>query len=125
MKLHADPASRQTINGYGTGWIAVNGQRYTHSLLVSAQGLCQAWPVSRFDDLGQADFVTLADLQPELVLFGSGQRLRFPPPAWLQTLMHQRIGLETMDTFAACRTYNILAGEGRRVLAALLLEPVL
>jgi uncharacterized protein len=58
-----------------------------------------------------------------LVIFGSGARLRFPPPAWLQALMRQRIGIETMDTQAACRTYNILAGEGRSVLAALVIEP--
>ena len=59
---------------------------------------------------------------PELVVFGSGTRLRFAPPALLRGLMARRIGVETMDTAAACRTYNILAGEGRRVVAALLLE---
>lgn len=62
-------------------------------------------------------------MQPELIIFGSGGRLRFPPPAFLATLMKLRIGVETMDTLAACRTYNILAGEGRHVLAALLIEP--
>ena len=67
--------------------------------------------------------VTLADMKPELVIFGSGTRLRFPPPAFLRGLMDQRIGLETMDTLAACRTYNILAGEGRHVVAALLIDP--
>jgi len=66
----------------------------------------------------------LVGLRPELVLFGSGTRLRFPPPAFLRSLMAQRIGMETMDTLAACRTYNILAGEGRHVLVALLIEPV-
>ncbi len=55
-------------------------------------------------------------------MFGSGSRLRFPPPALLRALMEKRIGLETMDTLAACRTYNILAGEGRRVISALLIE---
>ena len=56
------------------------------------------------------------------MIFGSGTRLRFPPPAFLRALMEKRIGIETMDTLAACRTYNILAGEGRRVIAALLIE---
>jgi uncharacterized protein len=57
-----------------------------------------------------------------LIIFGSGKRIRFPQPAWLQPLMSKRMGLETMDTGAACRTYNILAGEGRRVVVALILE---
>ena len=65
----------------------------------------------------------LGNLKPELVIFGSGARLRFPPPAFLRSLMDARIGLETMDTLAACRTYNILAGEGRHVIAALIVEP--
>jgi uncharacterized protein len=60
-------------------------------------------------------------MDPELVIFGSGERIRFPKPQWLQTLYARRVGVETMDTHAACRTYNFLAGEGRRVVAALLL----
>jgi len=64
----------------------------------------------------------LARLQPELVVFGSGLRLRFPRPQWLEGLYAQRIGVETMDTQAACRTFNFLVGEGRQVVAALLME---
>ena len=64
----------------------------------------------------------LAELRPELVIFGSGERLRFPKPEWQVGLMQRRVGLETMDIQAACRTYNILAGEGRKVAAALLIE---
>jgi uncharacterized protein len=60
--------------------------------------------------------------KPELIVFGSGNKLRFAPPALMRSLMAARIGVETMDTLAACRTYNILAGEGRHVLAALLIE---
>ena len=77
---------------------------------------------NRFEDLTPAHFEQLATLGAELVIFGSGSRIRFPHPSWLQHLMARRTGLETMDTPAACRTYNILAGEGRHVLAALLLE---
>jgi uncharacterized protein len=62
-------------------------------------------------------------MAPELVIFGSGSRIRFPQPVWLKPLMAQRIGTETMDTQAACRTYNILAQEGRHVVVALLLGP--
>jgi uncharacterized protein len=73
--------------------------------------------------LTATDFAALADLPVELVVYGSGARLQFPPPAWLAPLMARRIGLETMDTEAACRTYNILASEGRPVAALLLLPP--
>ena len=74
------------------------------------------------DQFGAEHFARLASLGAELVIFGSGRRIRFPQPAWLQPLMAQRTGVETMDTLAACRTYNILAGEGRQVIAALLIE---
>ncbi len=72
--------------------------------------------------LGAEHFAPLADAGAELVLFGSGARLRFARPQWLEALYARRIGVETMDMAAACRTYNILAGEGRRVLVALLIE---
>jgi uncharacterized protein len=80
------------------------------------------WPCARFEDLTPDHFAQLATLEAELIIFGSGVRNRFPPPAWLQPLMARRMGLETMDTPAACRTYNILASEGRNVVAALVLE---
>ena len=122
MKLHPDRPGAWHISGHGPGWIAVDGVRHTGSLLLGSRGLCQPWDCHRFEDLRAAHFEMLAELQPEVVLLGSGLRLRFPQPAWLAALAARRIGLETMDTAAACRTYNILAGEGRHVLAALLLE---
>jgi len=123
MKFQPDKANVQTVTGYGPGWIGVDGEKITHSVIVGSDGLRQAWPCTRFEDLTAEHFAELAKLETELVIFGSGQRNRFPPPAWLQPLMARRLGLETMDTAAACRTYNILAGEGRNVVAALLLEP--
>jgi uncharacterized protein len=125
MKLHADKSEVQTITAYGAGWIAVNGERYTDSLLLASSGERRVWGCRRFDDLQRADFDQLAQLPtetPELVIFGSGERLRFVRPSLLQGLMKQRIGVETMDTAAACRTFNILAAEGRRVVVALLQE---
>lgn len=122
MKLQPDKFEVQSISGYGPGWIALGAERFTSSVIVGSRGERQAWACSRFDTLDASHFIPLADLRPELVLFGSGSRLRFPRPEWLQALMARGIGLETMDTAAACRTYNILAGEGRHVLAALLLE---
>ena len=123
MKLHADKADVLTITAYGEGWIAINGQRQTNSLVLTSMGGMRPWSCTRFEDLTPAHFEALiADPgeRPELVVFGSGLRMRFARPALLQSLIAQRIGVETMDTLAACRTYNILAAEGRRVVAALL-----
>ncbi|MFD1711814.1 hypothetical protein FVQ98_16170 [Ottowia sp. GY511] len=111
------------ITGYGPGWIAVAGERVHHSLILDGTtGEQQDWRVDRFDALDAAHFERLAALKPELVIFGSGNALRFPRPPWIRALVEARIGIETMDTAAACRTYNILAGEGRRVVAAILVE---
>jgi uncharacterized protein len=126
MKLQPDRSDSPTILGYGPGWIGIGhegvAQKIEHSLLIGSRGEKTDWQCRRFEDLSAAHFEQLASLRPELVLFGSGERLRFAPPQLLQALMALRIGVETMDTVAACRTYNILAGEGRHVIAALLLE---
>ena len=122
MKLQPDRIETQSVTGYGHGWIALQGEKIHHSVLISSDGLRQEWPCHSYADLTAAHFALLETLDVELVIFGSGAQLRFVPPAWLAGLMSRRIGLETMDTQAACRTYNILAGEGRKVAAALLLE---
>lgn len=122
MKFQPDKSDVQTISGYGPGWLAVDQEKFEHSLVLGSDGLREDWQCRRFEDLTAAHFDRLASLQVEVVIFGSGARNRFPPAAWLQALIARRIGLETMDTPAACRTYNILAGEGRNVVAALLLE---
>lgn len=130
MKLEPDNFEVQTIKGYGPGWVGIiaerNGEKeavkITSSVILSSKGQRIDWPCSSFDDLTAAHFATLAELDAELVIFGSGNRIRFPQAAWLAPLMAKRTGLETMDTGAACRTYNILAGEGRHVVVALILE---
>ncbi|MBU0590277.1 MAG: Mth938-like domain-containing protein [Gammaproteobacteria bacterium] len=122
MKLQPDKFDGLAITGYGPGWVGVNGEKITTSIIIGSRGQRLEWPCTGFDALSPAHFSQLAELEAELVIFGSGSRLRFPEPAWLRPLIDKRIGLETMDTQAACRTYNILAGEGRNVLAALLLE---
>jgi len=121
MKLQPDKFDVQSISGYGPGWIRVDGEQITHSVVIASAGHRFDWSCTGFDNLTADHFARLADLAPELVIFGSGERIRFPQPQWLQSLMAKRIGLETMDTQAACRTYNILAGEGRNVVVALLL----
>ncbi|MDQ3273101.1 MAG: Mth938-like domain-containing protein [Pseudomonadota bacterium] len=126
MKLQPDRLDVQSILGYGSGWIGVANQgvaeKIEHSVVIGSRGEKFDWVCDSFEDLTEAHFARLVESGPELVIFGSGARLRFPPPALLRALMAARIGIETMDTIAACRTYNILAGEGRKVLAALLME---
>ncbi|MET4575666.1 Mth938-like domain-containing protein [Ottowia thiooxydans] len=122
MKFQPDLVGAATISGYGPDWIAVGGERITSSFLLHANGERVAWDCDNFEHLSAAHFERLAAASPELVVFGSGERLRFPRPEWLRPLIEANIGIETMDTPAACRTYNILAGEGRRVVAALLIE---
>jgi len=125
MKLHADRTDTMAITAHGEGWIAVNGLRHHHSIVVTPQAEPRPWPCSRLEDITPAHLEALLPADgplPELVLLGSGRRLRFVAPGVLAPLLARRVGIETMDTAAACRTYNILAGEGRRVMAALLIE---
>jgi len=122
MKLHPDQPDALSITGYGPGWIGVNNEKITRSVVISSRGLRQDWACNRYEDLTAAHFERLAELDAELILFGSGQRQRFPQQPWLAALAARGLGLESMDTAAACRTFNILAGEGRHVVAALILE---
>jgi uncharacterized protein len=122
MKLEADHFDVQTIQSYGPGWVGVMGEKIQHSVIIGSNGQRVDWQCSRFEDLTASHFAQLAEFDAELIIFGSGSRIQFPQAAWLQPLMAKRMGLETMDTGAACRTYNILAGEGRRVVVALVLE---
>jgi len=122
MKLQPDKPDVQTLTAHGPGWVAINNERVEQSVVLGSRGERFVWHCARFEELGPEHFAQLAEIGAETVIFGSGARIRFPQPAWLRPLIDRRIGLETMDTAAACRTYNILAGEGRHVLAALLVE---
>ena len=122
LKLQPDQSSAQTISGYGPGWVGVGTEKITHNVVLSSRGERLPWADS-FEALGPEHFEALAALKVEVVIFGSGERIRFPRPAWVAALAKHRIGIETMDTPAACRTYNILAQEGREVAVALLLAP--
>jgi uncharacterized protein len=121
MKFQPDAITGPSITGYGPGWVEVNGQTFNQPLLINSQEGCTPWNCTDFESLQAAHFEQLMALEPELVIFGSGERIRFAQPQWLGALYAKRIGVETMDTQAACRTFNFLAGEGRRVVAALLL----
>ncbi|MCY7371590.1 MAG: Mth938-like domain-containing protein [Polaromonas sp.] len=126
MKLQPDRLDVQSIVAYGPGWVGLgaNGvaEKIDYSVVIGSHGEKYDWNCRTFEDLTEDHFTQLARTRPELIIFGSGSVLRFVPPALLRSLMAERIGVETMDTAAACRTYNILAGEGRRVIAALLMD---
>jgi uncharacterized protein len=122
MKFSLDQIDpRLTIHGYGPGELQVGQQRYTGSLLVTPDGVLPDWPPATVDDITAKDLFKVLDYRPELVILGTGERQQFPEPRLFVDLMDAGVGYEVMDTAAACRTYNILLGEGRRVVAALLL----
>ncbi len=120
MKLHVSgPGSRNAITGYGEGYVLVNGQRHESSLIVTPDQLVP-WDVSEFAKITAQDFEKLKALQPEILLLGTGPKQRFPHPRLTAPLAAAGIGVEVMDLKAACRTYNILVAEERKVAAALL-----
>lgn len=123
MKLHLS-ASEGTnqITAYGADFVAVNGVRYERSVVVTADAILDDWNVGTLSDLSEHAVGRLAALSPEVVLLGTGARSRFPAATVLRPLIEAGIGYEIMATGAACRTFGVLAGEGRRVLAALILS---
>jgi uncharacterized protein len=123
MKFHLDePQGGNSISRHDADGVWVNGDPYRSSLLVPWRGEVQPWEPRRFEALTEAHFEQILALKPELVIFGSGSRIRFAKPALYRRLLEARIGVETMDLAAACRTYTVLASESRAVLAALLIE---
>jgi uncharacterized protein len=123
LKLHLDAGGGlNQFTGYGDGYVSVNGERRTASVIVMPRGPVTDWAPSRFQDLAPEHFHGLAATEAEIVLLGTGARLRFPRPEVTRPLIDARIGVEVMDVPAACRTYNILMAEGRKVVAALVLD---
>lgn len=123
LKLHlARKDNQNTFTGYGEGYVMVNAVRYERSLVVLPDRPVADWAVSGVDTLREEDLGSLAGLGVEIVLLGTGENLRFLHPRLLQLLERAHVGVEVMDTRAACRTYNILVAEGRKVAAALILE---
>jgi len=123
MKFQPDtPSGVNVISRQEPGRVWVGASPFEASVLVPWEGSVVPWEVPAFDALTAAHFERIAALEPELVIFGSGRRLRFVHPSLLRALIDRRIGVETMDTAAACRTYNVLVSERRSAVAALILE---
>lgn len=122
MKLHLSRSAGQNVfSGYGADYVAVNNVRYEKSVLVTPEAVTE-WNVSAFEALTASDFEFVARLGVEIVVFGTGAAQRFPRPDLVRALAGAGVGLEVMDSKAACRTYNILAAEGRKVVAAILVD---
>ena len=123
MKLHSSNTQQyQTVTGYFPGGVEINAQPFDYSLLVLPEKAPQPWPVARFTDLNAEHFEQLLAEAPDVVILGTGERQRFVHPRLSAPLTSKQIGVECMDTNAACRTYNILMGEGRKALLALIIE---
>jgi uncharacterized protein len=122
LKFQPDTlAGVNLISRHEPGRVWVAGAAFGGNLIVPWAGAVQAWSATHFEALGAEHFEQIASLRPEVVIFGSGLRLRFPSASLLRPLIERGIGIETMDTAAACRTYNVLASEQRSVVAALLM----
>lgn len=124
MKLHLNTdVSQPLFTGYGFDHVLINGTRHEAGLLLTASGVEVApWAGLDFPALTAAHFEWVAQHGMDILLFGTGSRLRFPHPSLTRALIEARIGLEVMDIGALCRTYNILAAEGRKVGAAVLFD---
>ena len=122
MKLHLNTSATQKIfTAYGAGYVTVSGQRYECSIVVTPEQVLEDWQPAGFGGLNEEHFNYLLALKPEIVLLGTGAQQRFPHPRLYRGLTVAGIGVECMDTAAACRTYNILMGEDRKVVAGVLL----
>lgn len=125
MKLHATNTQQyQTVTAYDDQGVEFNLTRYEHSLIVLPETAPVTWNVTRFDDLTVEHFQQIAETAPDVVILGTGKKQRFVHPKLIAPLSVQHKGVECMDNQAACRTYNILMTEGRKVALALILEQV-
>lgn len=121
MKLHlTQPEGQNLITSYGAGYVEINRKRYEHSLVVLPDSIITDWQATDFDSLTAAHFEKLVELKPEVVLLGTGAKHRFIHPKLTKALTEAGVSVECMDTAAACRTYNILMSEGRKVATALI-----
>ncbi len=122
LKLHLSNSTEKNLfTGYGSGYVIVNQKRYDNNLITMPDHIIENWQVQTFEQLSEEHLELLLPFQPEIVLLGTGATLQFPSPLVTKKLITDKIGVEVMDTNAACRTYNILMAEGRNVAAALLL----
>ena len=119
MKFHLQTPAANIVTGTGPGWVRVGADEYRRNVVLLPDRIVEDWAPAGLDALTADDFAVLLAHKPEIVLLGTGATQRFLHPRVLAPLIDARVGVETMDTRAACRTFNILVAEGRRVAAAL------
>jgi uncharacterized protein len=122
LQLESGEVGTHIVRAYGPGQVTVNQEVYRCNLVLTRERVLTNYLPDGFEALQASHFEALMELQPEVVILGTGKRLRFPEAALTRALVQAQIGFEVMDTGAACRTYNILVSEGRRVVAALLID---
>jgi uncharacterized protein len=120
LKFHLNSAEGNVFTGHGPGFVRLGIIEYRQNIIVTPEKIVTGWAPNGFAGLGVEDFAAIAALGPEVALLGTGTAIRFPHPRLHRALTDARIGLEVMDTPAACRTFNILAAEGRKVAVAIL-----
>ncbi|MDD2699963.1 MAG: Mth938-like domain-containing protein [Sideroxydans sp.] len=121
LALHLEKVSHlKTFTGHGDGYVTVNDRRYEQAVVVTAGAVLSDWPATDFASLTTGHFDYFIEMQPEVLLLGTGKQQQFAHPQLYQKLMQAGIAVEFMDTPAACRTYNILVAEDRKVVAAVL-----
>jgi uncharacterized protein len=121
MKLHLQTPTSNVVTAVGAGWIRIGMDEYRENVVLLPDMIVKGWAPAGFDALGEGDFARLLAYEPEVVLLGTGTTQRFPHPRLTAALSSAHVGVEVMDTAAACRTFNILVAEERRVAAALVL----
>jgi uncharacterized protein len=121
VKFHLSPSEGNVVTGAGPGWVRVGTTEYRSGFVVAPDAIVAPWAEAGFDTLSEADFERVRAMSPEIVLLGTGATQRFPHPRLYRVLTDAGVGVEVMDSAAAARTYNIIAAEGRRVAAALIL----
>jgi uncharacterized protein len=122
MKFHLQTPNANVVTGSGPGWVRVGQVEYRGNLVLLPDVVIEGWAPDGFAALAESDFAALLAHAPEMLLLGTGTRQQFPHPRLTQALSAARVGVEVMDTRAACRTFNILVAEDRRVAAALIVD---
>jgi uncharacterized protein len=121
LKFHLQTPAANVISAVGADWVRIGEAEYRQNLIVTPDDVETSWAPAGFAALTEGDYEALLRFRPELVLLGTGATQRFPHPRLLQALTRARVGVDVMDTRAACRTFNILIAEDRRAVAALVL----
>jgi uncharacterized protein len=120
VKFHLQTPAPNLIAALGDDWIRIGETEYRQNVIVTPDAVATGWAPAGFAALTAEDFASLLPYTPEIVLLGTGLAQRFPHPRLTAALANARVGVEVMDTRAACRTFNILIAEDRRVVAALI-----